>query len=213
MDIAVFAAAVRAHGELPHRGLVPVIGEIAHDSVARAAVRAVDERIAVTPVVGLGKLPRAVRTDRNIRGDERGIRGDAALPNRKIRIARRFAGHPGFYGFHAGERRRILPNPVKEPPDRIRIALHFGLHAAGGIARPAAQSARFGEPVQERTEPDPLHNPADLHPDAHGAGSFQRPGHFTAWAIFPDRNAHRSSSPSPVRELTRNSGASGLTLS
>ena len=53
-NIMVFPLAVRTHGKGAHGGPAPVIGHIPDDGKARAAVGAVDERITVTAVVGIG---------------------------------------------------------------------------------------------------------------------------------------------------------------
>ena len=49
--IVVFGLAGRAHCELRHRGLRPVVGNAARDGEARAAVGAVEEGIAIAAVV------------------------------------------------------------------------------------------------------------------------------------------------------------------
>ena len=51
--VVVLAPARGAHRERGHRRQRPVVGDAAHDREARAAVRAVDERVAVAPVAGV----------------------------------------------------------------------------------------------------------------------------------------------------------------
>ena len=70
-DIAVFPLAVGAHGKALHGGLGPVVGQIADDRKARAAVGAVDEGIAIAPVFGVIQLPQAVLTHADVRRNER----------------------------------------------------------------------------------------------------------------------------------------------
>src|SRR5947199_146563 len=60
--VVILGLALRAHGEDRHRGLRPVVGNTAGDGEARAAVGAVDKRIAVTPVAGIEKFAQAIGT-------------------------------------------------------------------------------------------------------------------------------------------------------
>ena len=73
--ILVFGAAGGAHRETPHRGAGAVVGQVLDDAVARAAVRAVDERIAVAAVGGIEQLAQAV-----VAGGEVGQHRGAARP-------------------------------------------------------------------------------------------------------------------------------------
>ena len=70
-DVVVFPVAVRAHREGAHRGLGPVIGHVLDDREARAAVRAVDEGIAVAAVGRVAQFPQAVLADADVRRNER----------------------------------------------------------------------------------------------------------------------------------------------
>ncbi len=52
-DLGVLGAALAAHREDAHRGLRAVVGDALDDGEAGAAVRAVDERVAEAPVLGI----------------------------------------------------------------------------------------------------------------------------------------------------------------
>src|SRR5271167_279354 len=69
--ILVFRKTCRAHGKPRHRRARPVIRNIANNSEARSAVGAIDERIAIAPVIRVEQFAQAVRTYRNIRRNQR----------------------------------------------------------------------------------------------------------------------------------------------
>ena len=69
--VAKFALAVRAHGEGRHGRARAVVGHGFYYGEARAAVRAVYERVPVPPVVRVQELPAAVRADADVGRDER----------------------------------------------------------------------------------------------------------------------------------------------
>ena len=67
-----------AHVECRHRGVRPVVGEVADDREPWPAVRAGDEGVAVTPVVRVVHLGDAVVADRRVGRDQRAGAGRAA---------------------------------------------------------------------------------------------------------------------------------------
>ncbi len=71
--VVVFSLAGRAHFEARHGGLRAIVGDAARDGEARAAVGAVEKRIAVATVIGIKQLAQAVgaggRVGRNAGGD------------------------------------------------------------------------------------------------------------------------------------------------
>src|SRR5947209_14997287 len=69
--IVVVCLAGGAHREDTHSRLVAVIGHILNNREARAAVGAVDERIAVTAVLRIKELMQAIITNGGIRRDKR----------------------------------------------------------------------------------------------------------------------------------------------
>ncbi len=68
--IEIFALAVRTQREGRHAGVVAVVGQRLDQRVARAALGAVDERVAVTPVLRVLQLMAAVVAHEVIRGHE-----------------------------------------------------------------------------------------------------------------------------------------------
>jgi hypothetical protein len=66
--IVIFGGASRTHLESPHRGFGTVVGDILDDREARAAVRAVNEGIAITLVARIKQFLQAVWADADIGG-------------------------------------------------------------------------------------------------------------------------------------------------
>ncbi len=64
--IVVFRLARRAHGELRHRGLRPVIGNPPRNREARPAIGAVQKRIAIPAVRRIEQLAQAIRAGRRV---------------------------------------------------------------------------------------------------------------------------------------------------
>src|SRR5262249_43997032 len=64
-------------------------------------------------------------------------------------------------------RRLLLPELPQEAGDVPRGPLRFDEGALRGVLHPALQPEPGGEPVDERTEADPLDRTADLRPQAH----------------------------------------------
>lgn len=67
--IVVFGLALRAHCEGRHAGIGAVIGHSPDDRQAGAAVAAVGQRIAVSPVGRIGDVGQAVRAEGGVGGD------------------------------------------------------------------------------------------------------------------------------------------------
>jgi hypothetical protein len=67
--VFILGAALRAQGKAGHRGISPVVGDIADDGQAGTAVRAVDERITVPAIPRILQLPQTVVADGKIGRD------------------------------------------------------------------------------------------------------------------------------------------------
>ncbi len=95
--VFIFRLAVRAHFEFVHRGVGPVIRDIADNSKAGAAVGAVGERIAVAAVEGVEDFMEALGAGGDIRGDKLvfAFFGDARADFKVIVIS----GCSGFGGY------------------------------------------------------------------------------------------------------------------
>ena len=83
--VLVLGAACFAHREFPHRRLVAVIRHIFDDCEARAAVRAVDEGIAIAAILRVKQLFEAIITGRNVRRDrDELLAGSVALDDAEV---------------------------------------------------------------------------------------------------------------------------------
>ena len=65
--IVVFRLTLGAHRETSHRGVWPVIRDVAHNRESGSAVGAVDEGIPVSPVASIEHFAEAIGTDRHVR--------------------------------------------------------------------------------------------------------------------------------------------------
>ncbi len=68
--VFILGAAPGAQGKTGHGGVRPVVGDIADDRETGAAVGAVDEGVAITPVLRVFHLPQAVGAGCDVGGDE-----------------------------------------------------------------------------------------------------------------------------------------------
>ena len=85
--VVIFRGAVGAERKARHAGVGPVIRDGLDDSKARAAVGAVDERVAVPPIPRVKKFAPAIRADRQIRRNGQEVpRLILALANHESRI-------------------------------------------------------------------------------------------------------------------------------
>ena len=168
--ILVLARAVPTHGEAGHRGTRPVVRHVTHDREARAAVRAIGERVAEASIVRVEQLAEAVLA----RGDV-GRHQDLALAARRAVQDRELALPEGAQVdvrelLDHRQRRRLAHQHVDEARDRLAVALDLDHRAArivGDVAR-EAQARREG--VGEGAEPDALHQPIDVNAPALARG-------------------------------------------
>ena len=65
--IIVFMLALGTHGKIPHGCFGAIIGDIINNGISRAAVGAIDKRIAKTAIHWIEQLPSAVVTNRHVR--------------------------------------------------------------------------------------------------------------------------------------------------
>ncbi len=163
--VLVFAPARVAQREARHAGVRPVIRQRVDDRVARTALRAVDERIAVAPIGRVGKLAHAVVAREEIGRDGHlwrvrcAARGDGESRN----LGRRSVGHGANHGTR--ERRRAIDDAGGKRSDLRRFAAHHDLHIATQVTHVAVEPELAREAVHERTETHPLH-PAGHHDPA-----------------------------------------------
>ena len=166
-NVVIFPFAVRAHGEAPHGGQRPIVGHVPHDGEARAAVGAVDEGVAVSPVLRVQQLPFTVLTEADVRRDE-----GVALALHKARQDRK-ARHPperqppmGFDAVDDGELRRAFRQRVQKALERGALALQLQHDAGGAVADRAAQAVFVHQPVHEGAKANALHDAVYVDPHA-----------------------------------------------
>ena len=169
LDVVILAVTVRAHRKGFHRGLRPVIGDILDNGETRSAIGAVDEGKAVAPVCRVSHLAQAVRTDADIRRDQRVPLGLAlALDDPEIRKA--LKGNPVCPDlFNDGERRGLFRQLAQEGAESVFVPLQSQGHAGGGVADAALQGMRTHQAVDKRPKAHPLDDAANsdlprLHP-------------------------------------------------
>ena len=165
-DIVVLPVAVRAHGKAPHGGQGPVIGHVFDNGKAGAAVGAVDERIAVAPVLRVQQLPQAVRAETDVRGDERvALRLHAAVENAEVRVSFERAAPVRFDRLDDRQQRRAPGQGPKKGLQRLPRALQLQLHAGGGVLDPAFEAELPHQAVNEGPEAHPLYDAVYVNAD------------------------------------------------
>jgi hypothetical protein len=106
--VVIFGLAIRAKRKGRHCSLWAVIGDVFDDREARTAIGAVDERITITPIVGVKKLFSAIITYADIRGDgDEGVGIWLAIDDLKTRL-NRLHNFLGLELIYSGESRGIV---------------------------------------------------------------------------------------------------------
>ena len=169
--VLVLRAAGGAHLEAGHRRMRAVVGDVAHDREARAAVRAVGERVAKAPVGRIEQLGQAVGTGRAV-GADRGARLAArrALADREAALAE-LLDLLGDDPLDRRERWRLDRKPREEALHRLGRRLDLDHHAARVVQDVAGDTELAGEPVDVGAKSDPLNGSLDPRPDPAHAGA------------------------------------------
>ena len=156
--ILVLTQAVGAEREAGHRRIPPVVGNGADDCEARAALRAVDERVAEAAVARVEELAQTVVAGGDVGGDQRrpGSRGalgdrERGVPERRQRLADNRV--------YPRQRRRFLLQPGAEGFQTGRIPLGLDHNPVTVVQNEAAERVAAGERVDEGAEPDALDDP------------------------------------------------------
>ena len=128
--VRVFAGAVRTEGKTGHGRGGAVVGNGARDGVARAAVGAAREGIAVAAVSRVAHVPEAVSADAHIGADKDAV---AAVPGAPGYGEAGFVRKKGNFAegeaSEAGEGRKRGREPVPEGRDGAARALNLDAHA------------------------------------------------------------------------------------
>src|ERR687894_532785 len=156
--ILVLAAAVGAHSKARHRSRGPVVRNRAGDGEARAAVRAIGERVTVTPVRGIQKLDQAIFARSDVRRDERLttqpipalLDAELAVPERRERLPEDGLDH--------GQGRGVFFQRAHEASELLRRALDFDADALSIVADRPREPVPACQGVDEGPKADPLHD-------------------------------------------------------
>ncbi len=182
--VFIFGVAKVTHAKLRHGGSRAIVRNILNDRVARPAIGAVGEWVAVAAVGRIAKVTPAIVAGGYVRGDEgervlllaTGLDGKftCILQGNFFQRDLHNLGQGGWAG----------PQGMEKLLDRVAGTLDFNRNAGGGIQDKARQLQRSGQVVDEGTEADSLHHSSNR--DAL-ADSRERAGcgHGRSWAARP----------------------------
>ena len=159
--VLVLLRARRAHREMAHGRLGPVVRNVLDDREPGAAVGAVGEWVSVPPIAGGDDIGDAIRTGRRVGSDRLIVAIDgpalhdaeADLPHRIHRhcLDRFDSSEPRRLGAQCGRKRVEL-----DPP-----ALDLDDDRSGGVADPAAEPKTGREVPDKGAKPHPLNDAVD----------------------------------------------------
>ncbi len=154
--IVILSLAGGAHLEGRHRSACAVVGNIANDGEARAAIGTVDKGVAETAIAGIHHFTQAIGARGNVRRDERfGRCVEAAREDAESGFRSRL-GIAGQKRSDFGQRRKFRRQALEETVEENGIALDFNGHTGGGIDDEAGEIAFLSEAINERTKTDTL---------------------------------------------------------
>jgi hypothetical protein len=158
--ILVLAAALVAHRKAGHRRIRAVVWNGTHDCEAWAALRAVEERVAVAAVRRIEELAQAVVAGGDVRWHEGACTRGPARHDPEASFAAR--GHGlGSHGGDVGERRGFCAERAHERLELRRLAFHLDHDALTVVQDEAGQPVPTGESIHERPEADALDDALD----------------------------------------------------
>ena len=160
--VLVLPAAGRTHVEDRHGGLGPVVGHLADQGKAGAAIGAVGEGITQPPIMRVADFPGAIGAEAHVRGNNRlGAGKTGAGGNDKGLLPqgrRRFGHHP----LHPGQGRGLRQELAGKQVQVGRRPLHLDFHPPGGVAHPAREVVAPGQAVDKGAETHPLDQAGNL---------------------------------------------------
>ena len=155
----VLAQALRALRERGHAGLRAVVGQGAGQRVARAALRAVDEGVAVAPVGGVEQLGQAVVAGGGVGRDRVRHLARPAGQDAKARLAGERPCTRRLQMLDAGERRRVGLQPSFESCERGRRTLDLDRDALCVVEDPPARPSSCARRKTNGRNPTPCTAP------------------------------------------------------
>ena len=157
--IVVFGLAGGTLDKIGHGGIGPVVGKLAGNRVARAAVGAGDEGIPRPPVARIEDFGETVGTDGRIRANGRHHRAAAAQVDNEGVLAN-LVGN--LLDSHLVDPRQGWRIALQSPNKGVQILpLDLDKHPRPIVAHPTGEAQFAGKIVDKRAEPDPLHNSAN----------------------------------------------------
>src|SRR5579883_1931028 len=221
--IVVFCLAGRAHRKATHRRLGTIVGDVLDDGEARAAIGAIDERIAVAPVPRIEKLMQAIDADCGIGRDERlTFAVGLAVGNHKLCLVAR-GDRLDRQRIDAREWRELLAYGLPKRVQLLAGTLDLNGHAAAVVQHKSCQSMLVCLPIDKGAEADTLHDALNEQTPAlyrwifyrcHSARPFHIyliVGVWLSACANVISHSHHVSSPSPVRQLSSKMRKCGLT--
>ncbi len=160
--IVILSLAGGAHLESGHGSTRAVVGNIANDGEARAAIGAIDKGITETAVAGIHHFAQAIGAHGDVRRDERfGGRvetaGEDAESGFGLRLSIARKERSDF-----GQRREFRRQALKETVEENGVALDFDGHTGGSISDKAREIAFLREAIDERAKTDTLDDAGDV---------------------------------------------------
>ena len=162
--IVVLRLARRAHPELCHRSLWPVVGNPPRNRESRSAIRAIQKWIPVSPVFTIQQLPQAIPAGRRIRRNPRTYPSqNLARNNPKLHISRK-GQLPRYYGINSRQRWRFRPQPLNERLHLLPRPFNFNRYPIRIVPNKTRQSLLMRKPIYKGPETHSLHHSAHHHP-------------------------------------------------
>ena len=162
--IGILARAIGAHLKRRHGRLGTIVGQLIDDREARAAIRAVDERIPVAPVARVEQLCKAIVAGGQIGRHQRAFVGiiDLRFADLKRRaILERNLFQLDF--LHTRSCWRIHVQLSYKLIDELRFPFGVDEYAIEVVQHPARNEIASRKPVHKRPEPHSLHDTAHAY--------------------------------------------------
>ncbi len=159
--VFVFLTAPRTHCERLHGSVRAVVWQCLDNAVARSAVGAIGKRVAVTPVVGVKHLAKAIGAGSDVGQDERTFLACFLAVSDFKACVTGGVQHGLFQTLDEGTRRSFglqSPDKMLEP---CGVAFQFDEHTLSGVQHPAVQVELGRQTVHKRAKSHALHRPTN----------------------------------------------------